>query len=311
MKEFTLNNGNKIPVLGLGTYLSDNNDVYKAVKHAIKNGYRHIDCAYFYGNEDQVGKAIKECLEEDIVKREDLFITSKLWNAYHKYEQVKPALLKTLNNLDLEYLDLYLIHWPVATKVDVPTNAEDFISLDEAPIIDTWKAMESLVDDRLVKNIGVSNFSIKKLKSLLEKDIKIKPVTNQVEVHPYFQQKNLLNFCKEQNILLTAYSPLGTSNAKDELLGNLDIIRISEKYNAEPAQVILAWLIEKNIIAIPKSITPERIDKNLVSQYIKLDSNDIHKLNSLDKNHKFIRGDFFALKGSPYTLENVWDEIIN
>ncbi|MCB0473999.1 MAG: aldo/keto reductase, partial [Flavobacteriaceae bacterium] len=209
MKSIRYTNGDTMPALGLGTWKSEPGEVYNAVVTAIKTGYRHIDCAPAYGNEKEIGQAISDCIADGIVTREELWITSKLWNTAHQKNEVLPALKATLDDLKLEYLDLYLIHWPVALKegAGFPLKASNFYSLEEVPLTETWKGMEDTVKAGLVRHIGVSSFGPEHLQVIL-KSAEIAPEMNQVECHPYFQQDTLLNFCREHNIFLTAYSPL-------------------------------------------------------------------------------------------------------
>ena len=189
MKAHIFKNKDSMPALGLGTWKSAPGDVYKAVKIAIKTGYRHIDCAPVYGNEKEVGKAVSECIADGMVKRSDLWITSKLWNNQHAKTDVVPALKQTLSDLNITYLDLFLIHWPIALKKNImfPQSGKDMISLKEIPLTETWKGMEEAVDAGLARHIGVSNFGINNLTKILN-SARIRPEVNQVECHPYLQQ---------------------------------------------------------------------------------------------------------------------------
>lgn len=314
MKTITLNNDLKIPAIGLGTWKSAPGEVGKAVTEAIKAGYRHIDCAFIYRNEAEIGEALKKVLDQGIVKREELWITSKLWNNAHEKDRVIPALEQTLADLQLNYLDLYLIHWPVAFKADVinPEKAEDFLSLDEAPIAATWDMMEQARDKGLVKSIGVSNFSIKKLTALLE-HCRIKPVMNQVEMHPYLPQNELLEFCSKNGIVLTGYSPLGSGDRpegmkKDNeptLLDNPAINAIARKHQCTPAQVLISWQVHRDCAVIPKSTNPERLRQNLESSEVHLEQEDMEAIASIDTNYRFVDGKFFEFEGNTY--RNVFD----
>jgi alcohol dehydrogenase (NADP+) len=316
MKTTTLNNGKTMPCLGLGTWLSGPGEVYNIVKSAIKDGYRHIDCAAVYGNEKEIGQALSEVFSEGIVKREELFITSKLWNNAHAKKNVMPALKQTLSDLQLDYLDLYLIHWPVAFKEDVSfaNTPEEYISLDDLPIIETYTEMENAVTQGLIKSIGVSNFSIKKLEDLIDKS-KIKPTVNQIEIHPYFNQKEMLTFANKHNVKLTCYSPLGSSGRppgmladnEPSLLDNDVIIELANKYNKSAAQIILNWGLSRGTIVIPKTVTPKRAIENFASQDFELESNDMEKIDNLEKGFRYVNGSFFTPAGGPYTLENLWD----
>lgn len=315
MKTFTLSTGDKIPALGLGTWLSPSEKIKLAVESAIDTGYHHIDCASVYANEKSVGEALTSSFANNKIKREQLWITSKLWNSFHKAEHVEAACKQTLNDLQLDYLDLYLIHWPIAfvyeTGLGIPDKGEGFISLDDIPTIETWQAMEALVDQGLVKNIGVSNFSISKLDALI-KEAKHKPTVNQVECHPYLAQNELLAYCKQNNIHVTAYSPLGSGDRFDGqadhvyLLKNDVILSIADKHKATPAQIILAWQMDRGVSVIPKSVTPKRIAENFAALQVCLDDGDKQQINALNKNHRYIDGSFWEKPGSPYTIKNLW-----
>lgn len=317
MKMLEFKNGDTMPAIGLGTWKSAPGEVYEAVKAAIRLGYRHIDCALIYGNEAEVGRAIAESLQSGGVTREELWITSKLWNDSHAPADVQPGIEKTLADLQLDYLDLYLIHWPVAIKKGegFPLSKEKLISLDELPIATTWQAMESLVKAGLTRHIGVSNFSIHKLKSLLE-TAELPPELNQVELHPYLQQTDLLKFAETHNVFLTGYSPLGSADrpdslkAQDEpvLLEDPTIAEIAAKHDATPAQVLISWGVQRGTAVIPKSVNPGRIEQNLAAAQVTLTAEDMAAIAALDRHRRYVDGSIWVVENGPYTLANLWDE---
>lgn len=300
-----------MPALGLGTWQAPRGEVGQAVREAIRCGYRHIDCAAIYGNEMEIGEALHATFEAGEVRREELWITSKLWNTRHGHANVRPALEKTLADLQLGYLDLYLIHWPVVQ--DGSTQPPSFVPLEQQPIADTWLGMEDCLEAGLTRHIGVSNFSIKKLAKLLE-TTRHHPEMNQVEMHPLLAQNELVAFCGAEKIHVTAYTPLGRPAAADrpanapELLNNPVVTAIAEQRNCTPAQVVLAWAMERGTSPIPKSVTPKRIQENLASQNVALTTADMTALNGLDRHFRYVDGTFWVVPGGPYTLENLWDE---
>lgn len=307
MKYVKLNTGANMPAIGLGTWKSNNGEVYHAIRWALKLGYNHFDCADIYGNQEEIGQAFSDAFKEDNLKREDIFVTSKLWNNAHNPQDVLPALKQTLNELKLDYLDLWLMHWPVAQKKGtlVPTNDDDMISLQELPLSLTYKEMEKAQKDGLVKAIGVSNFGKNNLQHIID-ECEIIPAVNQIELHPYLQQKELIEFCKKNMITITAYSPLGSGKHLNEpnVLEDKIIKEIAQKLNITPAQVILSWHINQEIAVIPKSVHESRLRENIAALNILLDNDDIKKISSLNKNHRYIDGKAFAYKD--YIAEQIF-----
>lgn len=312
MNELLFKNGDLFPSIGLGTWLSKKNEVYNAVLAAIKIGYRHIDCASIYGNEAEIGEAIAFAVKSGLVKREDLFVTSKLWNSDHEPRRVEIALRKSLSDLQLDYLDLYLIHWPIAFKTgcEQAKVPADLVPLFLVPLSSTWEAMVDVKEKGLTKHIGVSNFTIPKLKSLI-KATKIVPEVLQVELHPYLQQIELLSFCKENKILVTAYSPLGSRHLMSGdggLTKETIIIQIAEKHKCSAVQVVLSWGLFRGTSVIPKSTNPSRILENYNSLNVELDAEDYNEIAVLERNLRMAKGAFCVMPGSPYTLEGLWEQ---
>lgn len=310
-------NKDEMPALGLGTWKSSPGEVKQAIIHAIEIGYRHIDCAAIYKNEAEIGEAINECINRGLVKREELWITSKLWNDAHKKSDVRNALQKTLTDLGLDYLDLYLIHWPVAFKngTEFPQSSEGYLTLTDAPLSETWEAMQELREEGLVRHIGTSNFSQKKLQHLIDLGGQ-KPEVNQVELHPYLQQQALLDFCLANDIHVTAYSPLGSMDRPDAFkkegepvpLKNETILDIAKSNQISPAQVLIRWQLQRNISVIPKSTNPARLKENFNSLGVELSQSQMNEIAALDQHKRIIDGSFFLAPEKGYTLESLWDE---
>lgn len=291
-KTIKLNSGFEMPALGLGTWKSEPNKVGEAVKYALlEAGYKHIDGAAIYRNEPEIGLAYEEVFKT--IKREDVFITSKLWNTNHARADVLTACKQTLLDLHLDYLDLYLMHWGIAFKHgdDLEPMQDGKVVTQNTPIQETWEAMESLVKDGLVKSIGVANFTRPMLDSLLSYAV-IKPAVNQVEMHPYLSQVELLKYCKQKGIVVTAYSPLGRQGVPTvtapRLFDEPIIIELSKKYGRPLSQIILNWALVRGTVAIPKSVTPERIKENIGAYDFTLTKDDMEKIDGLNQNLRIV-----------------------
>jgi alcohol dehydrogenase (NADP+) len=312
-----LSDGAKIPVIGLGTFGSDSVEpetVAATIRKAILTGYRHIDCASVYGNEANIGYTLNDLFKCGIINREDLWITSKLWN--DKHNDVAASCRKSLADLQLDYLDLYLIHWPVPNyhppKCDVNTrnpNAKPYIHDD---YMNTWQQMESLVEKGLVKRIGTSNMTIPKLKLLL-RDAKILPAFNEMELHPHFQQPELFEFCQHNNIQPIAYCPLGSPGRPErdrtpEDTVDLEdpiITKIAERHHVTPAQVAIKWAIQRGQIPIPFSVN--HFNENIEAAVnVKLTNKDMEDIAKIDKNCRLIKGQVFLWKDNQ-SWEDLWD----
>lgn len=259
----TLHNGVQMPWFGLGVFkVEDGAELIESVKAAIKNGYRSIDTAAIYGNETGVGQGIREAMAEYNVTREELFVTSKVWNADLGYESTLAAYETTLNKLGLDYLDLYLIHWPVEGKFQ-----------------EAWRALETLYKDGRVKAIGVSNFQIHHLETII-KDAAVKPMINQVELHPQLTQKELIDYCEKQGIQIEAWSPL----MQGQLLDHPVLKEIAETHNKSIAQVILRWDLQHGIVTIPKSTKEHRIIENSNVFDFELSESELSRIDALNQN---------------------------
>ncbi|UPK90379.1 hypothetical protein LCI18_001314 [Fusarium solani-melongenae] len=272
---FTLNNGVKIPGLGFGTFANEGakGETYKAVTCALKCGYRHLDCAWFYLNEAEVGQAVRDFLSENpSVKREDLFITTKVWNHLHEPEDVKWSMQNSLSNFGLDYVDLFLVHWPIAAEKDADNKPK--IGPDGKYVIKkdltenpepTWRAMEELLASGKTRAIGVSNWTIPGLKKLLG-FAKVKPAVNQIEIHPFLPNTELVKFCQDNGILPQAYSPLGSQDqvptTGEKVRTDKTLNEVADRSGHTLAQVLLAWGLRRGYSVLPKSSTPSRIESN-------------------------------------------------
>jgi diketogulonate reductase-like aldo/keto reductase len=293
--------------IGLGTYGLEPSQAATAIHSAIHLGYRRIDCAPVYFNEDKIGDVLRKEITEGGVKREDLFIVSKLASPFHRKEHVQIGLKKSLTDLRLDYLDLFLIHWPQAFKyVDIDTNQrgyenEDIDDSDGGKLIDptvsvheTWRAMEELVQLGLVKSIGVSNFPVSLLHELMTQ-CRISPAVNQVEAHPYLQQTKLLRYCEARGVHFQAYSPLGTPGSKGEgeprILDDPVLKKIADAHNVSVANVCIAWALQRGTSVVVKSASPERQKENwgIQDEHIQLSESNMADIASLERGYRFFR----------------------
>ena len=263
------------PMVGLGTWQAPKGQVRDAVKAALETGYVHLDCAAAYANEDEVGEALEDAFARGVATRADLFVTSKLWNDRRRPEDVRAGLLQTLKDLRLEYLDLYLIHWPVCWRRG--TLMQDDA---DASILECWRELERCVDEGLIRSIGVSNFSRPKLEELI-RDARVKPAVNQIESHPLLPNTELVRWCQSNDIAVTAYSPLAQGGA---VFTDPTVTSIADKHGVTPAQVLLRWNVERGVVVIPKSVTPKRIAQNAEVFGFGLDDDDMRRMESLDAN---------------------------
>jgi len=310
---YTLNNGVKMPKFGLGTWLSEPGKVKTAVEVAIDAGYRHIDCAHVYGNEHEVGEAIANKIKEGVVKREDLFITTKLWNTYHLAENVQAGLDESLKDLQLDYIDLYLIHWPTAFKLHADkskfpdNNGEmDFDQSDEAHFANTFNELVKIKNNgkNQLRALGVSNFNISQLEELAKRCDYV-PDVHQLECHPFKTSPKMVEYCNAKNIRITAYSPLGNPGRPDGLkqgqpiiMETQQVLDLAKKHNKTAAQILIRLALDRGFVVIPKSVTPERIVANAEVFDFQLDQAEVDSLLALNQNTHYVYADRFC--GSRY-----------
>ncbi|XP_073813981.1 aldo-keto reductase family 1 member B1 [Musca autumnalis] len=285
-----LSNGQKMPVVGLGTWRSYENEAEQAVKDAIDIGYRHIDTAFVYENEHEVGRAIKAKIAEGKIKREDMFVVTKLGGIHHDPEIVEHACRKSLSNLDMDYIDLYLMHFPVGQVYKGDENVHGSGELSDTDYVDTWKAMEKLVDLGLVKGLGISNFNAEQTERILQ-NCRIRPVVNQVECHPAFNQNKLIEFSRQKQIVITAYAPLARPKPAQKwpaFLYDDNAQQLAKRYNRTPAQICLRYLIQLGTVVIPKSVHKERIAENFDCFDFELSPEDMQLMDGYNSNSRLI-----------------------
>ena len=298
--------GQLMPAVGLGLWKLDLDEVADTVYNAIKKGYRHLDSAADYGNEKQVGEGIARAIADGLCRREDLWITSKLWNTFHRQEHVQAACKKSLTDLGIEYFDLYLIHFPISLKyVDFndryppewifnPGDEHPAMELDAVPLSETWGAMEGLVERQLARKIGICNYSAVLLHDLMSY-ARIKPAMLQIESHPYLTQEALVRTAQSYNIAITAFSPLGAlsyvsldmATAGDSVLSEPVVIKAAERAGATPAQVVLRWGVQRGTAVIPKTSKIERLVENLTLSNFSLTDEEMSSISALDQNRRF------------------------
>jgi D-xylose reductase len=301
-----LSSGNQMPVIGLGLWKVDGAAAPALVEEAARAGYRHFDCASDYGNEADVGVGLQNIVRSGAVRREDLWITSKLWNTNHAAKHVRPACERSLRDLKVDYLDLYLIHFPIALEYIPPEKrypagwfydpdaAEPRMRPARVPISETWRAMEELLSAGLVKNIGVSNFGTSLLRDMLAY-AKVPPAVLQVEMHPYLTQEKLVRFCHQEKIAVTAFSPLGApsyvplgmATDNDSAMNERVVRNAAERHKKTPAQIVLHWAVQRGTAAIPKTSKAERLRENLAIFDFELSKSEMDAISALDRNRRF------------------------
>ena len=317
---FTTAGGLKIPGLGLGTFGSDSvtaETVASAVVEAVSLGYRHIDCASVYGNEKQIGGAIKTVRERGLLRRE-LWITSKLWNDKHAKKDVIPSFEKSLSDLGLDYLDLYLVHWPFPNfhppKTEVTWRGTDAKPFVLERFLQTWRQLEELQNRGLVRAIGTSNMTVAKLKALLP-EVSIRPAVNEMELHPHFQQQELFDYVRSQGMVPIGYSPLGSPGRPDRDRTPEDsvdledpvIMKIATDHGVHPADVCVAWGVQRGQIPIPFSVKRKNLLANLkAAALLKLSHDEMAAISKIDRNCRLIKGQVFLWKEGQ-SWEDLWD----
>ncbi|CAK1593100.1 unnamed protein product [Parnassius mnemosyne] len=288
-----LNNGKMMPAIALGTYLgfgqngtikSQNKKLRNVVMRAIDIGYRHFDTAFIYETEEEIGEAIRMKIDEGVVKRDDIFVTTKLWNTHHKREQVPLVLKQTLDIMGLNYVDLYLMHWPIGLNEDYTFSNVDFM--------ETWRGMEDAQRLGLTKAIGVSNFNAEQLKRVIEEG-SIKPAAIQIEIHPQITQADLIEYARSEGIVVMGYSPFGSLVMRFGMqfpgpkMDDPVLVEIARKYNKTTAQVILRWQVDRNVVPVPKTVNYERLKENIDIFDFKLEQQEIDKINQYDSHVRY------------------------
>jgi D-xylose reductase len=305
-RTLTLANGSRLPLVGLGLWKVSRSEAPGLVQRAIRIGYRHLDSACDYGNEAEVGAGIRATLADRTCNREDLWVTSKLWNTYHARQHVRPAVERSLRDLGLDYLDLYLIHFPIAQEFvpfEVryppewfydPSAAEQRMRFAKVPLSETWAAMEDLVAAGLSRNIGVCNYNTALLRDLLVYAT-IPPAVLQVELHPFLAQEKLLRLCRENGIAVTGFSPLGALSylplgmaaPEESVLEQPAVRAVGERHRKSPAQVVLRWAVQRGTAVVPKTSRPERLAENLAIFDFELTADEMAAVSALDRNRRF------------------------
>jgi len=306
MTPLTLASGDQMPVVGLGLWKVPREICADLMQQAIRVGYRHLDCACDYGNEVEVGSGVRAAVSTGTCRREDLWVTSKLWNTYHRAEHVRHAVERSLRDLQLDYLDLYLVHFPIAQEF-VPFDAryppewfydaqapEPRVQFAKVPLSETWMAMEELVSAELVRNIGVCNYNCALLRDLLSY-ARIPPTVLQVELHPYLTQEKLLRFCKENRIAVTGFSPLGAlsyvelgmAGPEHSVLQEPVVRAAAQRHGKTPAQVVLRWAVQRATAIVPKTVRPDRLVENLTLFDFKLSTDEMVAVSALIRDRRF------------------------
>ncbi len=312
--------GAEMPTIGLGTFASDNynpEQVSNAVRGAAAFGYRHFDCAAVYANEHKIGEVFQELFSKGI-RREELWITSKLWNDMHKYDDAIKSCKQTLVDLQVDYLDLYLIHWPFpnfhAPGCDVNARNPDAIPYIHANYMETWKALEHLVDEGLVRHIGTSNMSIPKMELLL-RDARIKPAVNEMEIHPHFQQPEFFQYLVDHDIQPIGFSPLGSPSrperdkTADDTVDMEDpvILKAAKNHGVHPSAICLKWAVQRGQVTIPFSIKERQYKSNMLAILDDpLTDDEMEEISKIDKNCRLIKGQVFLWKANQ-SWEDLWD----